>query len=339
MRKFRLIYLVAMFLALSTQLSNAQAQRAAPVVTKDVVIEDVEVVYRSIGKILAERDAIITVDKSSRIRKTSITDGERVKKGEILFYLEDEVERAAVAAAKAQLDVNRKALERLKILVSREAAPSADIPKSEAELVATEVGVRSAQLALQKTFVRAPFSGVLGILKYHTGDYVTPGDELVVIHEMPPVRVMFELPQRDLARLDIGQSLKVKPPFGQHDTHSGVLYTIDPALDETTSSIRLIGTIDKADELRPGMVVEVQVVIETRTGVTMVPETALVPRPDGLILFKVDSGKAKQVKIETGVRRAGLVEIRNGLKAGDKVVVEGQFRLRDGAPVGQAGNS
>ncbi len=324
------------FVALSAQIQVAQAQNDIPVVAEEVSVQDVEAVYRTLGKILAQRDAIVTVDKASRITRTTIGNGDRVKEGQVLFLLESAVEEARLAAAEAELDVHVQALERLKKLVEVEAAPAADIPAKEAEIVAAKVDVRSAELDLEKTMVRAPFTGTLGLLENHTG---APGDVLVVIHEMPPLRVQFELPQRDLEKLEIGQSLKVTHSFGDGHTHSGILFTIDPALDQQTGSIRILGTLDDYDELRPGMIVEVRVVIETRSNVTMVPETALVPRPDGLIIFKIVDGKAKLVKVKTGVRRKGLVEIRGGLQSGDKVVVEGQFRLRDGAPVAVAKSS
>lgn len=339
MKKFYFMIWSAVFVALSVQTQVSQAQHAIPVVAEEVIVQDVEAVYRTLGKVLAQRDAIVTVDKPARITRTRIGNGDRVKEGQVLFVLESAVEKARLAAAKAGLDVHIKALARLKKLVAVGAAPAADIPAKEAEIVAAKVNVRSAELDLEKTVVRAPFTGTLGILENHTGDYVTPGDVLVVIHEMPPLRVQFELPQRDLEKLEIGQALKLTHSFGSGNTYSGVLFTIDPALDRETGSIRMLGVLDDSDALRPGMIVEVRVVIETRSNVTMVPETALVPRPDGLIVFKIVDGKAKLVKVETGVRREGLVEIRGGLQSGDEVVVDGQFRLRDGAPVAAAKSS
>ncbi|WP_193173337.1 efflux RND transporter periplasmic adaptor subunit [Nisaea nitritireducens] len=339
MKKSVFLFWPVIFVALLIQAPLVQAQHAMPVVAEDVTVQDVEAVYRTLGRILAQRDAIVTVEKSSRIKEAKIGDGERVKAGQTLFFLESAIEEASLAAAKADLDVRVKALERLKKLVKVKAAPAADIPAKEAEIVAAKVGVRVAELDFEKTIVRAPFAGVLGILETHAGDYVTPGEVLVIIHEMPPLRVAFELPQRDFEKVAVGQSLKITHSFGQKHTHSGVLKTINPTLDQETGSIRMIGAIDEADELRPGMVVEVRGIIETRRNVTMVPETALVPRPDGLIIFKIVDGKAKLVKVKTGVRRDGLVEIKGGLEAGDKVVVEGQFRLRDGAPVAAAKSS
>jgi membrane fusion protein (multidrug efflux system) len=197
--------------------------------------------------------------------------------------------------------------------------------------------VALARAKLQKTQIRAPFSGIVGIRNVSVGDYVKEGQELINIEDIGSLKVDFRLPESHLARLRKGLAIEIATDAMPGETFKGVLDAIDPLLDASGRAISLRARLDNPDlKLRPGMFVRVRLAFGgERQGLT-VPEEALVPAGNDNFVFKVVEGKAQRAKVTIGQRRGASVEIEEGLKAGDEVVTAGQLKLRDGVPVRSA---
>jgi membrane fusion protein (multidrug efflux system) len=180
----------------------------------------------------------------------------------------------------------------------------------------------------------APFDGVLGLRKVSVGDYVTPGQDMVNLESIASLKVDFRVPEIFLAALKPGQEIGVTVDAFPGRRFDGVVYAIDPLVDEAGRSVALRARIPNADrELRPGAFVSVTLVVERRENAVMVPEQAMVARGGEQFVYRIVDGVAVLTGVTTGKRRNAQVEIIKGLAAGDVVVTAGQMKLRDGVAV------
>jgi membrane fusion protein (multidrug efflux system) len=187
---------------------------------------------------------------------------------------------------------------------------------------------------LSKTIIRAPFSGKLGLRQVSPGDYVQPGQALVNLEDISSVKVDFRVPGVNVNRIRAGQVVTVRVDAFPDRTFTGKIEAIDPRLDEATRTALVRARIPSPrSELLPGMFVRVAVVVAERPNALLIPEQAVVPMGNDAFVFRVVDGKAAMVKIAIGQRRAGEAEVVSGLAPHDVVVIGGQMKIRDGAPV------
>jgi membrane fusion protein (multidrug efflux system) len=206
--------------------------------------------------------------------------------------------------------------------------------------------LKLAQARLEKMRLLAPFDGVVGIRNFSVGDYVKDGVDLVNLEDVRRLKADFRLPERYFGRVRVGQAVEISPD-ALPDLHvAGAVESVNPRIDSNGRSVEIRAVLPNADNrLRPGMFVRVRVILGDRNDALVLPEEAIVPSGSDFFVFKVLDGKAQRVRVSTGVRRDGRVEVASGLQPGDQVVVAGQVRLAvDGQAVrivasGQAGGT
>jgi len=310
-----------------------------PVVMKPAatttLIENVD----AVGFVHANREAEIHAQASDRIVEIRVEDGARVKKGAVLFRLDDTVEHARLEAAKLQHEAAKEALDRLQQLIRRNVAAPAKLADTKADVVDAMVELESAELAFEHTRVRAPFDGVLGALEVEEGDHASTDAPLTKIYALEPLEVWFQVPQRQLGRLAKGQTVAVWSSAHPDHRHIGRISFVSPAVDPLTKTVEVRATLDPTEDLHPGMFVSISVILQTINDAVTVPDEALVPTAKGFVVFQVKDGKAAATAVTIGLRDGNQVQITKGVAAGDQIVVEGQLKLRDGAPVVAAGQS
>ena len=183
----------------------------------------------------------------------------------------------------------------------------------------------------------APFDGVVGLRSVGVGDYVAVGTNLITLTDIDPIKIDFRVPEIFLGQVRVGQTIEIRVDAIPDRTFTGQIYVIDPVVDVNGRAIRLRARAPNPDgALKPGLFARVTIVTDAREGALMVPEAAVMPAGAGKAVYRIDNGNARLTKVEIGKRLAGKVEITEGLKAGDRVVIAGQMRLRDGAPVDMA---
>jgi membrane fusion protein (multidrug efflux system) len=298
-----------------------------PVEATAAITQDLPVILDSVGTMAADKEAPIRSVKSDRIVSVLVGDGQTVKRGDILFKLDDVVEQARVASAQSALAVATKALERTKELTKSGASARSQLPEAEAAVQRAAADLDAAQVDLSHTLVKAPFDGTLSLLKVEEGDYASPETELATLYAMPPLSVTFAIPQRHMFKLAPGQSVGLWTSAFPDHRHEGAVAVVNPAVDVETRAVKVKAAIPEAGKLRPGMFVSVAVTVDTIKGAVMVPEGALVPSAKGTLVFTVVDGKVKIVPVTTGERRDGLVHVVDGVAAGDMVITAGQERV------------
>jgi membrane fusion protein (multidrug efflux system) len=191
--------------------------------------------------------------------------------------------------------------------------------------------------------MRASFPGVAGLRQGSEGQYVAAGTDIARLEKIDQLKLDFRIPEAYVGRLKAGQPVKVLVDAWSNAAFSGSVYAIEPAVDEQTRTILLRARVANAElKLRPGMFARVQVELGVREKAVWIPESAIVPRGQDSFVFRVVTGKsgdgngggtAEMVKVTTGARKVGEVEIVKGIAAGDLVITEGNQRVGPGSAV------
>lgn len=293
---------------------------------------------QAVGSLRSNQGVMLRPEVSGRVSKLGFTDGQRVRRGQVLVQLDDSLQQAQLQQAQAQANIARTNLQRNRELVAQNFVSQSAVDQARANVEVAEAQVALAQAQLQRMKVLAPFDGFAGIRSVNVGDYVKDGADLVQVEDVSTVWVDFRLPERYLAQLKPGQEVAVALDALPGRPHSARVEAIDSQLDASGRSVLVRARLANAGgTLRSGLFARTRIVFSTREQAVTVPEEALVPMGDRQFLIKVVDGPdgskiGQRMAARIGVRRAGRVEVLEGLQAGDLVAVAGQARLMRGEP-------
>jgi membrane fusion protein (multidrug efflux system) len=287
----------------------------------------------AIGTLMSDESVQISPETSGRINEVLFKDGDNIAAGTVLFRLDDALLGAQLADAKARLKLAQANFDRASTLRKSGNGTQSTLDQATSELAVTQSVLDLILTQHEKLSIKAPFPGVLGFRSVSPGAYVTAGTPLVNLEKIDRLKVTFSVPEVYLERLSVGQRIEVAADAMPGAKFEGLIYAIDPAVDINGRALKVRATLDNRDgRLRPGLLARIIVKGAPRDAIT-VPESALVPRGNDLLVYKADNGKALEIKVRTGRRESGFVEIIEGISAGEQVVTAGQQRLRDGVNV------
>lgn len=319
--------------------SNAQAAPAPAVESVAVEAEPVTVSLlqqeiTAVGTLRSNESVTLRPEIAGRIASIALDEGQRVRRGELLLRLDDAVYRAELAQAEASLDRSRRLRDSGKTLFADNYISSTEMDALQTAVKVDEASVALARARLDKTRLVAPFDGVLGLRRVSVGDYLNPGQDIVNLEDITPIKLDFRVPENYLAEIGTGQELSVRVDAFVDQVFSGRVVAIDPLVSVEDRSVAIRGEIPNDDNrLRPGLFARVSLVLATRDNAITLPEQAVVPQGDGHFVYRVQEGRAVRTDVTLGLRRAGRVEVLSGLDADDIVVTAGHFKLADGRPV------
>ncbi len=293
---------------------------------------------QAVGTVRSRQGVMLRPEVSGRIAKLGFADGQRVRRSQLLVQLDDSLQRAQLLQAEAQASIARTNLQRNKDLLAQNFISKSAVDQTTSNLEVAEAQVARAKAQVARMQIVAPFDGVVGIRAVNVGDYVKDGADLVNIEDLSSVWVDFRLPERFIARLKPGQGVQVTLDALPGRQYLGRVEALDSQLDANGRSVLVRAKLANAGgELRAGMYARSRVVFDVREGALVVPEEALVPLGDKQYIFKVvDEGQSKvarRIEARIGMRVPGKVEVLDGVKAGDVVVIAGQARLGRGESV------
>ncbi len=288
----------------------------------------------AVGSLRSNESVVIQPEITGRVSEISFNEGEAVVKGATLIRLDDSVHRAELQQAEAQLALSKANFERSSDLFKRGNTSARSRDEALAQMRVAEANAALARALLAKTHIIAPFDGVLGLRQISPGDYVKPGDKVVNIENIDPVKVDFRIPELHAAILKVGQEIMVMLDPLPGKSFRGSVYAIDPLIDPNGRAVVLRATVvNDQGQLRPGMFARVNLELDRRDDAIMLPETAIFPMGVKRFVFKAVEGKAVRTEVVTGMRRAGKVEIIHGVTLEDMIVLEGHLKLQDGRPL------
>ena len=304
----------------------------AVVITEAVermLVDEVE----ALGTTRAREAVEITPRISSVITAIRFREGESVKAGAVLVELDNAEERAALAEAEATVIDSRGQFRRANELLVSNTVSVSQVQQLEATKNADEARLRAAQARFEQSLVRAPFAGRIGLRHVSPGSLVSPGTVITTLDDLSSVRLDFTVPESFLGVLQAGLEIQARSVAFEGRDFGGTVATIDTRVDPVTRAVTIRADLPNDDDLlKPGMFLTVRLAGQARARV-VVPEAALVPEGDRQMVYTVRDGRSWRTEVVVGRRLRGEVEILEGLRAGDEVVVEGTQKVANGGRV------
>lgn len=296
---------------------------------------------QAVGSLRSRQSVVLRPEVSGRVTQINFRDAARVRRGQLLVQLDDQLPQAQVRQAEAELSIARANHRRNRELVEEKFIAQRVVDESAANLQVAEAKLALARATLARLKIVAPFDGIAGIRNISVGDYLKDGADIVNIEDIDALYVDFRLPERYQTKVRPGQVAGVEVDALPGRRFQAVIHAVDPLVDANGRSLGIRGCIDNRRlELRPGMFARVNPVFGVRDDARVIPEEAIVPQGGRQFVYKLvvgpdqDTRIAQRIEVKVGARQPGRVEIVEGLLPGDMVVTAGQQRIqRDGMPV------
>jgi membrane fusion protein (multidrug efflux system) len=334
--RYWLIALLALGLAVS-ELSPAAAQPAAPVILKEVRRDRFVDRVEALGTLRANESVDLTATVSEAVTDIHFEDGQRVARGDILVEMTSREEHALLEEALATVKEAESQYERLRPLARRGSASQSLLEQRRREYETARARLQAIESRVRDRLVIAPFAGVLGLRNISVGTFIEPGDLITTLDDDSVMKLDFTLAAVHLATLRPGLPIEARSPAFPGREFQGTVASIDSRIDPVTRSITGRAVLQNPERvLKPGLLMSLVLLKNPRDAV-VVPEEALIPSGQQNHVLVVDPDAAQPVAqrrpVTIGARRPGEVEIREGLAAGEFVVIHGTLRARPGQPV------
>ena len=303
----------------------------------------------AVGSLSAVQGVTLAPDLAGKVVEIDFSSGQSVHRGDLLLRLDTSTERARLKAAETAVTLARINRRRAQELVRRKSMSKAEFDASDAAYMEAKAKVDEIRAIIDKKNIKAPFSGRLGIRQVNLGQVLAQGDPVVVLQKLDPVYVDFSLPQQDLANLTPGVTVQVTTNALPGKVFNGRITAVNPGVDPKTRNIKVQATLANPEKtLRPGMFVQVEVLLAEKKDVLVLPATAILYAPYGDSVYVVEkravtkkkggvSGKSslvlRQQVVRTGMKRGDFITITSGLGEGQTVVTTGVFKFHNGQSV------
>jgi len=294
----------------------------------------------AVGSISAKEGVTVSPEIAGKVSEIAFESGAVVAKGDLLVRLDTSSEEAQLRAVEAQVELARLNAERDRQLRANNTVSQSELDTAEAALKQAQGNADNIRATVEKKTIRAPFAGQLGIRLVNLGELLDVGKPIVSLQALSPVYCDFSLPQQDLAQLRTGLHVRVTSDSYPGQVFEGTLTAMNPDLDQTTRSVQLQATFENEDKrLQPGMFVRVEVVFPEEQTVLAVPATSILSEPFGDSVYVIEANTTnstlvvRQQFVHTGRTHGDFISVASGLKAGDRVVSAGIFKLHNGTSV------
>jgi membrane fusion protein (multidrug efflux system) len=332
------------------QIKTLIAQGASFVPPPDVVTTAVvqeqnwPPVLTAVGSLTAVQGVTVSAELEGKVVGLEFEAGRAVKAGDVLVRQDVRAESAQLRSAEAAVELAKLNLERTRQLLAKATVSQAQFDTDEVAWRQAVAAVENLRATIDKKIVRAPFAGRLGVRLINLGQFLKAGDAIVSLQALDPIFADFYLPQENLARVAVGQQVRLTGDAFPDGGVEGTITAINPDVDTATRTVRIQATVrNPRERLRPGMFVQAAVELPERNRLLVIPATAVLYAPFGDTVFVVEDradpktgAKSKVVRqqvVRLGVTRGDFVAVTTGLKAGETVATSGVFRLRPGHAV------
>jgi membrane fusion protein (multidrug efflux system) len=317
----------------------AGAQGANPpvsVVTAVATRRQIDVGIEAIGTAGANESVNVSSKTSNIVTAIHFSDGQAVVAGQVLVELDRAQATADLAAANADFVQSQSQYNRSRDLVETQVVSKSQYEQLEGTMKANAGRVAAAQARLSDTYIRAPFSGRVGLRRVSLGTLISPGTVITTLDDVSSIKVDFAVPDLYVGELRAGQLVTARTNAYPGRMFEGKVVSIDSRIDPATRAVTVRAMVPNRDAaLKPGMFLTVDLSKERREAL-LVPEEALVPEQARQFVYVVTGDVVAKREVHLGRRQPGSVEVTEGIAAGDRVVIEGGIKLRDGAAIKEA---
>lgn len=267
------------------------------------------------------------------VEDINFKEGTQVSKGQVLLRVNDIELRAQLSKVGTAKQLASENERRAKLLLEKQAISQEEYDVASADYKSAQAEAQLISAQLEKATIRAPFSGTIGLRYISEGTYVTPSTPIATLVNTKQLKITFSVPEKYASRIKLNGHISFTTS-GSKTEYTARIYAVEPQIDVATRTLKMRAIADNSEgKLYPGMFANVLLPLETVDDAILVPSEALIPIQNGKMIFVLEEGKAKQIKVETGSRTGSSVRILSGLKAGDTILTSGVMSLKDGVPV------
>ncbi|MFW6020025.1 MAG: efflux RND transporter periplasmic adaptor subunit [Bacteroidales bacterium] len=330
-----LILLIIAILSVSCNSNNNEQSRATktPVKGYRAQLENFTIEKQATGDMLAYEETNIRSAVSGHVEDIHFKEGEKVQKGDLLVEIDNRHWKAQKKGIKAELSAAQNKLERNQQLIEIEGVSQEEIEQSESEVSRLKAQLEELKVYIDRSQIKAPFTGQLGMRNFSPGAYITQGDLITRIVQHDTLRVSFDIPAKDRHLIKKNQRVTIISS-SKKDSIKAKIYSIDPKTRPSSRSVEARAIFENKTKLfSPGNFVTLLLTPSQNNKTILIPASAITSELNAKIIYIVDNGKARRQKVVTGTRTPDRVEILSGLSAGDTVITSGLMTIGDGSPV------
>lgn len=285
------------------------------------------------GTLRANESVELSSEAAGKVTSIQFEEGRRVEQGQLLLTINDAELQAQRKRLNYQLALAEDRRQRQERLLSEGGVSQETYDQTVNEVNVLESELELVEAQIEKTKVRAPFSGTIGLRMVSEGSYISPQTQIAMLQSIDPIKIDLSVPEKYSGRVQAGAPISFTVR-GSEARYQGRVYAVEPQINPTTRSLRLRARADNASRsLRPGAFADITVVFDTIDDAIAVPTFAVLPELGGQQVFVVEGGEAQPRSVETGVRTDSTVQVTSGLAVGDTVITSGIQQLRPGLPI------
>ncbi|GEM75922.1 efflux RND transporter periplasmic adaptor subunit [Vibrio sagamiensis] len=297
-----------------------------------------------IGFIEPNQGVTLASENSGTITSIQFESGDKVEKDQTLVELDSEVQKANLDSAVAALPASEGKYKRYRGLIKTGAISKEAFDEAQANYLSQKANIESLRAQIELRQIKAPFAGKVGLRNVFLGQFLQSGSSVVRLEDTSIMRFRFTVPQTDLSKLKLGQSLQINVDAYPEVKFDGNITAIEPAVNYQSGLVQVQASIPNSDgRLRSGMFARAKVILPVLKNQIVLPQTAVSYALYGNTVYVVnkdenDDLRVKQVVITTGERTGDKVHVLDGIKDGEKVVTSGQVRLSNDVKVKEVQN-
>ncbi|MBL4677292.1 MAG: efflux RND transporter periplasmic adaptor subunit [Mucilaginibacter sp.] len=310
-------------------------KKNGPVAVNVMIVHDTTVVNQIdiTGTIDANEKVSLVSQTAGAVTGIYFKEGQRVSKGQLLVKVYNQDLQASLAQVEAQMALAKDINRRNKILVEKEAISKEEYETSQSSYSAFKAQADNMRAQISRTEIRAPFSGVIGLRSISPGGYLSSATPIATLVNIDPAKVTFSVPERYLPLIKVGSKVTFTIESSQ-DKFGATVYAIEPALDAISRTITVRAKAPNPKNLlTAGAFAKINLTLDQIPKTIMVPTEAVIPDLKSSKVYVYHNGKALAKDVKTDLRTDTRIQIVEGLKSGDSVVVSGLIQIRPKAPL------
>ncbi len=331
MKRFYIVPLSLLLMTACKSKQEAPKQNTGPQsVSVDVIIASPQTINNSIeanGSVVANEYVELHAEVSGRLTYLNVPEGTKVQQGTVIARINDADLQAQLKKTQVALDLAQKTEERLRKLLAVNGVNQADYDVALNAVNGYKADLVYTQSLIDKTVVKAPFTGVIGLRQVSLGAYLSPTVIIATMQQLDKIRVDFTLPEEYSSMIKKGNMVDVKVDAGSDKMSKALIIATEPQVNTATRNLK-VRTVLKDGKVNPGAYVKVYIAANKNNKSILIPTNSIIPDDKNKQVVLVKGGKASFVNVETGARQANNIEVVKGIKEGDSVVVTGLLFAR-----------
>jgi len=323
---FLLLFSISIFVSCNDGGKDLKSNKKPP--TKvDILIAQNSEFPKSIevnGTVLSNEIVELHPEVSGRLIYLNIPDGSKVQEGSILARINDSELQAQLEQQKAQLELAKKNEQRIKSLLQINGVNQADYDAAANQVTNIQANVKVILAQIEKTIIRAPFSGTLGLRQVSLGAFVSPQTLIGTLQQIDKIKIDFSVPETYTNLVKVGNKITIQTNESNNKLIAKIT-AIEPQINTSTRNIKVRAILDNSI-INPGTYVKVQ--LNQKGNGIIIPTNAIIPDAYSNQVIVIKNGKAEFKNVETGVRTPDIIELVSGVNVGDSIVVSGILNVR-----------